>query len=400
MDNVSHSLAGAALACGVLELPPARKVASAGFRRALFLTSFFANNLPDVDSAVFYFIRPGHLGNLLNHRGYTHTVVFAPLGAAISVGLAWLFFRKKWKQQWNLPAFLVGVLGILLHLFMDYWNDYGVHPFWPFSNRWFYGDLLNVIEPLFWFSLLPFAWELSRKSKFRYVVIALGILMLGLSWIAPYTRGAVAVGITLWAVFAFWFQSRVRGLGPALAMAGLVVGTSAVGSGIVHSRLAQMYEGEKLLQMISAPAAGNPLCWRVIVVSERGQNYSMRLGTMSLYPELVRPSTCWYGVFGPHNLPLAPVKESTPADVAWVGEFLRPMSEFKSLRERSCEFEQILRFTRAPFWQESEEGMLIGDLRYDRGVKKGFAELYLNSADGCLRVVPPWEPPVHIPQGN
>lgn len=33
---------------------------------------------------------------------------------------------------------------------MDSLNSYGVHPYWPVRNRWFCGDAVYIVEPLYW----------------------------------------------------------------------------------------------------------------------------------------------------------------------------------------------------------------------------------------------------------
>ena len=39
---------------------------------------------------------------------------------------------------------------LLSHIVADAWNSYGVHPFWPFDNHWYYGDAINIYEPWLW----------------------------------------------------------------------------------------------------------------------------------------------------------------------------------------------------------------------------------------------------------
>ena len=39
------------------------------------------------------------------------------------------------------------------HLFMDWWNGYGVRPFYPWDPTWYYGDLVFVVDPWVWLML-------------------------------------------------------------------------------------------------------------------------------------------------------------------------------------------------------------------------------------------------------
>src|SRR5689334_17157741 len=132
MDNVTHSLAGvlvAELVCLRREQGPD----AATFRTAALWTSVLANNLPDMDF-VYRRITPGKLGYLLHHRGHTHTVVGAVALAALTLGLVAAVARVRGVRfdprsfRW-LTA--LAMAGTLLHVVMDYQNNYGVHPFWP-----------------------------------------------------------------------------------------------------------------------------------------------------------------------------------------------------------------------------------------------------------------------------
>ena len=92
------------------------------------------SNLPDAD-LLYSSVGGGPLTYVLQHRGYTHTLVGALCGAALLwfACLLWLRYRHlratAVEQTWIAAA---GVTGVLLHLAMDYTNSYGVHPFWPF----------------------------------------------------------------------------------------------------------------------------------------------------------------------------------------------------------------------------------------------------------------------------
>ena len=61
--------------------------------------------------------------------------------------------------RWGTTAALVtACVGMVLHISMDGLNVYGVHPFWPFDARWYYGDLIFIVEPVFWIAFgIPLA---------------------------------------------------------------------------------------------------------------------------------------------------------------------------------------------------------------------------------------------------
>ncbi len=79
----------------------------------------------------------------------------------------------------------------LLHIAMDFTNNYGVHPFWPVDNRWFYGDSVFIIEPLFWAACAPLAF-IFKTHVARFAVL---LLLVGSDRVVLFQRhGAAAAG--------------------------------------------------------------------------------------------------------------------------------------------------------------------------------------------------------------
>jgi inner membrane protein len=150
MDNLCHTLAGAAMG-------------EAGLKHKTALgmgTLLIASNLPDIDVAVF----ATDTLWMSFRRGWTHGVLaqlllpVALAGAMLAVDR----LRIRWRQSIDSPGsdpavtrpanvgglLLVACLGAWIHVFMDYLNSYGVRLLMPFSNRWFYGDALFIVDPV------------------------------------------------------------------------------------------------------------------------------------------------------------------------------------------------------------------------------------------------------------
>jgi inner membrane protein len=94
---------------------------------------------------------------------------------------------------------LTAFLAALSHILLDWTNNYGVRPFFPFNPRWYYGDLVFIVEPVLWalFLLalvLPWLFGLTdreigvRKVRFR-----------GRGWAIFALAGMVALWIWRWA---------------------------------------------------------------------------------------------------------------------------------------------------------------------------------------------------------
>ena len=159
MDNLTHTLVGAALA-------------QTGLKRRTGLaaaTLMIAANLPDLDALGLAF---GH--NLAWRRGWTH----GPIGLAvlpILLAAAMLAFDRWQQRRGRRPAARVPVrfgwlvalayLGTLSHPFLDLLNTYGVRLLMPFSERWYYGDTLFIIDVWLWIALGLGVWLSRRRER-------------------------------------------------------------------------------------------------------------------------------------------------------------------------------------------------------------------------------------------
>src|SRR5215208_3806299 len=197
MDNVTHSLAGLLLAEAAVRLRARRTGAkpSARFRAVAVISSLIAANLPDAD-LLYTGVGGDRLAYMLHHRGYTHTVVIAILGVALLWGAALLAWRwragvapDREDAHWLLGLLLVSTLS---HLGLDWTNSYGVHPFWPFDNRWRYGDAMFIVEPWFWVMAVPTLVAASTSRVARGLLSLVLAIALARVW-RPGARVAVAV---------------------------------------------------------------------------------------------------------------------------------------------------------------------------------------------------------------
>lgn len=159
MDNVCHSLAGAVIAeCGFA-------------RRSRFATAalVIGANIPDVD--VMYLFA-GNLVGLESRRGWTHGIpalLTWPFVIVAGVILWHRFVRRgeETEQPIDLRWLWFGaVLAVFSHPALDWLNTYGVRFLMPFSERWFYGDTLFIVD-LVLLALFGTGWWLSRRARSR-----------------------------------------------------------------------------------------------------------------------------------------------------------------------------------------------------------------------------------------
>lgn len=189
MDNLTHSLAGAALA-------------AAGLRRTTPLataTLVVAANAPDIDAFVYLF-RDEYYA-LAFRRGYTH----GPLAMAVlpfvvaGVMLAWDRFVRRRRDPRaeparTLPILLLALLGVLTHPALDWMNTYGIRLLAPFSMKWFYGDSLFIIDPWLWL-LLGASTFVARERGARGIAgwLVLAAAASALMFMAPMVPDAARV---------------------------------------------------------------------------------------------------------------------------------------------------------------------------------------------------------------
>jgi inner membrane protein len=163
MDNLCHSLLGGALG----------KAGLAGRTPLGMTTLIVANNLPDVDVAVF----ATDTLAMSFRRGWTHGVLAQatlPIALTAIVVMSDRVFRRHAAERVKArEILLLSYVGVLCHVFLDFLNSYGVRLLMPFSERWFYGDALYIIDPIMYVMLGLGWWLASRRRTPRPARIAL-----------------------------------------------------------------------------------------------------------------------------------------------------------------------------------------------------------------------------------
>ncbi|HTL04968.1 MAG TPA: metal-dependent hydrolase [Gemmatimonadales bacterium] len=175
MDNLTHTLAGLALA-------------EAGLKRTTRLagvTLLIAANLPDLDGLVYLF--GSGTDGLVFRRGWTHGVLAMLLLPPLLL-LAMLGWHRLRGRPSGLRAdrlLLVAALGVWSHPLLDLLNTYGVRLLMPFSGRWFYGDALFIVDPWVWLALL-LGIVLSRRRQRAAAAAAGRPVRIALAVVAGY----------------------------------------------------------------------------------------------------------------------------------------------------------------------------------------------------------------------
>ena len=287
MDPLAHTLVGAALARTRL----ARGVPLAT------TTLVAAANLPDVDVLAYFAGEDTALGF---RRGLTHGPLGLALLPATLVGILALATRRRRARGAPVPlGRLAGLayLGALTHPLLDLLNVYGVRLLAPFSWRWFYGDVLFIVDPWFWL-ILGTAVFLVRAPTRR--ALALWLAATGAATYLLVARTTPAWAVAAWcaAIAAvivarlLWREALCRRR-EAIAAAALAIwlaylaamsGVALVARRAVAAELARLGVGAVARTMV-APVAVDPRPRDVVVEVPGGYRfgrYSLVTGELAL----------------------------------------------------------------------------------------------------------------------
>jgi inner membrane protein len=419
MDNVTHALFGMLVAdAAVLAVTPRGQEPDPRFRLRARCASAIANNLPDLDFML-RGITPGRVGYLLHHRGHSHTLgiglllglaSFALLmpGERLIVALLEAIARRVRRadppsrpERWVLLA--LSLFGTWIHVAMDYTNNYGVHPFWPLYDGWFFGDGVFIIEPLYFILAVPALAFASRARAARIALYGIVLVTLGVAWVTRFAGVGTAMFLTLAAPGSAFFTSRLAPRQRTLVAltACVVMALSFLGlSRLARARVMEAVQGSSpgarvhVVDASLTPAPSNPFCWSAMAVGTRGDAYELLVATVALAPRFVPVAACEVEPTGRSLALRIPGVTSTPW-VRWDGEWTAPLADLRALWHSNCDARAYLRWARLPFWfREGPRQLFLGDLRYDRSPELDFAETRgtLPPAS-CPPWVPPWIPP-------
>ncbi len=175
MEPVTHFLTGAC-------------IGRAGFNRKTAYATLAAVLAAEAADLDIFWEFAGPVEELKHHRGITHTFWAVPVVAGVIVGAIWVIDRIRLSrarhtsgvaplfssattdgkggtaQFSNGPPlspstrqsihwgwlYLTTLIAALSHLLLDWTNNYGLRPFFPFNPRWYAGSFMFIAEPIIW----------------------------------------------------------------------------------------------------------------------------------------------------------------------------------------------------------------------------------------------------------
>ncbi len=147
MDSVTQGLLGAAIAQAGFEGRLGRRALGWGAAAGL---------LPDLD--VVAVATHGPFGELLYHRGFTHSLWFGPVVGVLFGELVWRYFARRAPPRGDpdpgAPAargdwMALFVLVLFTHPLLDLFTAYGTQLLAPFSRQRFALNGVGIIDPLY-----------------------------------------------------------------------------------------------------------------------------------------------------------------------------------------------------------------------------------------------------------
>lgn len=402
MDNLTHTLIGLAAGECVARSTrtPPGGLPDPVRRTTLLAIGMVGGNLPDADLLwSMAGITGDPLDYLVHHRGHTHTLLGCALLALLLFAVTVAVLRRRGHRLRGADVGLLGgmaLLAVMLHLGMDALNVYGVHPFWPWNNRWYYGDSVFIVEPLYWLAVAPLFFSLRTNAArwFTGVVLVIGSIAV----LAFHRFAALAWTMPVLALLLIGVGRRLSPLAASrLAVGALVTvsGTFWVSHALALHRVkqvaAQQFPGDSILDIVLSPAPADPSCWDVMLLQRSGSDYVARVGQQSLAGA---EQSCARSLTAVGAAPLQPMQLPAIEGTHWRAQFTIEAAELARLAATSCDTRRLASFLRAPFAVETSAGWVLGDLRFDRGPDSGFASLQVGPAAPAQCEHPsPWVAP-------
>jgi inner membrane protein len=326
MDPITHLMTGACLARAGFN----RKAAYAAVAMTL------AAEIPDLD--VLWAVK-GPIAAFQHHRGWTHTFLGIPLEAAIVVGGIWLFHRWRTRRatsgkppkapiRWGL-LYCFSLIALLSHLLLDWTNNYGLRPFFPFNPHWYAGSFVFIFDPVLFLILLI---ALIVPSLFGLISSEVGARR-------PAFRGQGWAIAALLAIAALWTVRFVE-----------------------HQKALQLAEAGDynvpVLRVAADPHPINPFRWQTIV--ETPQFY--RISSADTLDNTVATNNPGQTIYKPPT-----TLATLVAKRSWLGEIYLDWSQYPVVTETDTDPDGLttvsfrdLRFYDTPFFSGRDKTPLSG----------------------------------------
>jgi hypothetical protein len=179
-----------------------------------------------------------------------------------------------------------------------------------------------------------------------------------------------------------------------LGATAMFVVTAQIARARIDTIAAQTFSNSTLLDRIVTPMPINPWCWEVMLLQKEAETAVLRRAMLALDPKRVSADQCLSRSLDiTITAPLIPVPKDSGPQLKWYGQISTPIARLANIATSNCEAAAALRFIRMPWLANVAEGLVLGDLRYDREQELGFAEFVITDQPGCPTFEPKWVEP-------
>ncbi|HEY5992654.1 MAG TPA: metal-dependent hydrolase, partial [Candidatus Udaeobacter sp.] len=300
MDGLTHTLLGLTSAkAGLERLSP--------YTAAVCI---LAANASDIDVVT---VLGGRWTALHYHRGITHSIVGTLTLGLMIPSLFYLIDRlaariRKHPARIRYRGLLVAsLIASATHPLMDWTNNYGVRPLLPWNGKWFYGDLVFIIDPYIWLILGGTAFLLTSNRRGKIVVWSIIACVTTLLIFLASARGVPGSGnlrpvriIWIIGLLLFLLARSIRinkGIGKSIAMAALatvilywgalsLAHRSALRASLELANQVASQRGEHFIRAAAMPTAANPFRWLCVAETDRAMyRFFATVGLENSVPE-------------------------------------------------------------------------------------------------------------------
>jgi len=255
-------------------------------------------NIADADFLTVIF---GDRWTLLeHHRGLTHSIpgtaaigVLIPL-IALAIERVVAKIRKRSPRIRLGGLMIASIIAAATHPLLDWTNNYGLRPFLPWSGRWFYGDLVFIVDPYIWLALASAMFLLTSNSKLKltgWAVLGLAIsTFIGLAgWRSGPDGWPLRIAFIAWLVGIVSLASvrrlgaraveDINRIGQPLALATLLLLTvywgalalahrSALADTLAVANSVAASKGEHVVRAVAMPTVASPFRWQSVAETD------------------------------------------------------------------------------------------------------------------------------------
>ena len=261
-----------------------------------------------------------------HHRGFTHSFLGSFLVSGLVVGFMYLVWRIRGrKTKNNLPPhwgllYAFAYLACMSHMLLDFTNNYGVRPFWPFSERWYSWDIVFIVEPVL---LVLLVGGLVLPSLFSLINDEIGARAKG-------PKGRMAAIVALVGICIIWgardYEHRRA----------------------VNALDARLYREAEALRVSAFPTILNPFQWYGVVETE---SFFATMPVDSLAPE-VDPQGQMQIRYKPEETPV-----TLAAKKSYLGRFYLDWAQYPIIEAEKLESgSYIVRFRDLRFEYPGRQG--------------------------------------------